>query len=427
MVDNYNYYAVVGNPISHSLSPYIFNHVFKGAASNSYYTRFLALSEKDVLETSKDLKIRGMNVTAPYKEKLFHSINNLDDFAKEVGALNVITYMAGIPFGYNTDVKGILNTFKEINIDITAREILILGAGGAARAAIKAVHDKALKVVVLNRTSEKAKKLADEYNIEYDSLDNYKDYICNTDVIISTLPDEAVLDFGSMNKFAIFVDANYHKPQAIKHANYVSGEYWLINQAILTYDMFAWYAPEKKEFNKSLHQPRKKFSNIILTGFSGAGKSHLGKKIADELGMDFLDTDVEIEKYRKMSINDIFSKLSEHEFRNTELEILQKMHVCQNTVIATGGGAVEFEASRKQLLANGFVIYCYAPFDICMQRADNTNRPNLRQSEDKIAALYHKRKKLYFTSSDMIVNTNNDEEKLIRDITNDIKRTISLK
>lgn len=427
MKGNYNYYAVTGNPISHSISPYVFNHLFREAGSSAYYSRLLALDSNDALETAKSFGLKGMNITAPFKEELYHTVKNIDDSAKDVGAINVITFMAGMPFGYNTDTRGVLNTLDDIHISLENRDVLILGAGGATRAVVKGFSPKTQNIRILNRTVEKAKIIADQYGLKYDSLDNYKDYIGDVDIIVSTLPDNVNLDLTGVDKYAIFLNANYHKPNNVKHANYVSGEHWLMNQAMLTYDMFTWYMPEKQDFMRAMYQPRKKFSNIILTGFSGSGKSYLGRKLAEAMDMDFLDTDDEIEKYRNMSINDIFSKLSEHEFRNTELEILKRMSVCKNTVIATGGGSVEFESTRQQMLANGFVIYCYAPYETCIKRADNTNRPKLREPEENVRALYQKRKKLYYSTSDMMINSANDADKLIKALKYDFDRTISRK
>jgi shikimate dehydrogenase len=427
MKTSYSYYAVAGNPISHSLSPYIFNTLFQDSGTSAYYTRLLSMSADDALETAKLFGIKGMNVTAPLKEELFRKVGGADDNAKEIGAINVVTYMAGMPFGYNTDCRGVIATFEDLNIDLYKRDVLILGAGGAARAAVKGLTEYTKSIRVLNRTVEKAEKLAEEYGILYDRLDKYQDYIGSVDIIISTLPDSVDLDLKGVDKFAIFVDANYHKPNNVRHANYVSGEHWLLNQALLTYDMFTWYTPEKQDMIQAMHQPRKEFSNIILVGFSGAGKSYIGRKLADALGMDFLDTDEEIEKYRGMSVNEIFEKLSEYEFRNNELEILKRMEGCRNTVIATGGGAVEFESTRKQMQKNGFVVYMFSPYDVSLKRADSTNRPKLRESEDEIFKLYEKRKKLYYITSDLMINSNHPADRIVDTLANDIKRTISNK
>ncbi len=427
MKPSYGYYAVAGNPISHSLSPNLFNTLFQDSGTSAYYTRLLAMDADDALDTAKSFGIRGMNVTAPLKEDMFRRIGGADDIAKDIGAINVVSYMAGIPFGYNTDCKGVIATFEDLHIDLSKREVLILGAGGAARAAVKGLVEFTKSIRVLNRTVEKAEKIANQYDIQFDSLDRYQDYIGNVDIIISTLPDNVSLDLKGVDKYAIFVDANYHKPNNLKHANYISGEHWLINQAILAYDMFTWYTPEKQDVIQALHQPRKEFNNIILVGFSGAGKSYIGKKIADALGMDFLDTDEEVEKYRGMSVNEIFEKLSEYEFRNNELEILKRMESCTNTVIATGGGAVEFESTRQQMQQNGFVVYLFSPYDVSLKRADSSNRPKLREPEEEILKLYEKRKKLYYITSDLMINTNHSVDKIVNALTDDLKRTISIK
>jgi shikimate dehydrogenase len=425
MKGEFNYYAVTGNPISHSISPYIFNHLFQESGVSSYYSRLLAHNAKDAMNMMGELKIKGLNITAPYKEEMFHLIKNVEDEAKEIGAINAITTMAGMRYGSNTDVFGIMQTIDDMRINLEGREVLILGAGGAGRAAVKGLIAGTKKIRILNRTVDKAKIIADQYGIEYDSLDNYKKYISDVDIIVSTLPDNVNLDLSGVDKFAVFINANYHKPQEVKYANYISGEAWLMNQAMQTYNLFTWYQPEKHDFVRAMHSPRKQFSNLFLVGFSGSGKSTIGKALADKMGMAFLDADVEIEKHAGKPINKIFEEDGEYGFRKLEFDVLKKMSVVKNTVIATGGGAVEFQDARELMHDRGYVLYCYAPLDVCMKRADKSVRPKLNVSEEELKDFFEGRKRLYYVASDLIVNTDYDFNKIIDTLEYDLKRTIS--
>lgn len=427
MTNDFNCYAVAGNPITHSISPNIFNHLFEESGVTSYYTRILALSPEEVLDLVRELRIKGLNITAPFKEDLFKLVKNIDEHAKDLGAINVISTMAGMQFGSNTDIYGVMQTIEDYRIDLEGRDILVLGAGGAAKAVIKGMADRTKRITVLNRTVEKAKAIAEQFGIKYDSLDKYKEYICDVDIIVSTLPDGVNLDLSMVDHFAVFINANYHKPQDVSHANYVSGETWLMNQAMHTYNIFTWYQPDRHDFVRAMNAPRKIFSNIFLVGFSGSGKTTLGKALAEKMGMTFLDTDEEIEKHAGKSINKIFEEDGEYGFRNIELEVLKKMQVCENTVISTGGGAVEFEATRNVMKERGYVVYCYAPLEVCLERADTNNRPKLAASEQEIQDLYEHRKRMYYIASDLLVNTRNDFDKLIEALKNDFDRTISLK
>jgi shikimate dehydrogenase len=423
MDSNYKYFAVTGKPISHSLSPVIFNQVFDEMAFGAHYTRLLSISAQNALDTAKAIGFSGMNVTSPFKEEFVNILENVDDAAREIGAVNAVNFIGTTPFGTNTDALGILKTLENRRIDPTNRIVLVLGAGGCAKAVVNTLSKFTKNITILNRTVSKAKALAENYGVAYGGLEEFEKHLPGADFVITTLSQRADLNFSKVDTLTIFMDFNYNTPQIIdrKHYHLINGIDWLINQAVESFNKFTWFEPDIMDFVRALDNPRKKTTNFSFIGFSGSGKTTYAKALAEKLGMDFLDIDAEIERYARKSINEIFSTESEHSFRNLELDVLGSIKKLENTVIATGGGAVEFGSSRDLLMANSNVIYLYAPYDVCMKRADIENRPKLRDTEENTKKLYDKRKKLYFMTSDLLIDTRFDFDKTLTAIVDDFR------
>jgi len=158
--------AVIGDPIEHSLSPQIHNAAFQHLKLNYVYVAF-RVAEKDIknaLQGIQALKIHGLNVTMPLKTKIIPYLDKLDSCAERIGAVNTVLNEKGKLIGYNTDGLGALAALKANNQDLVNKKILILGAGGASRAISYTLAKDARKIVILNRTIEKARSLAKELN-----------------------------------------------------------------------------------------------------------------------------------------------------------------------------------------------------------------------------------------------------------------------
>jgi len=161
--------AVIGDPISHSLSPAMHNAAFHALGMNFVY---IACHVRDsgvpvAVEAIRALDWRGMNVTVPHKQAVMSSLDELSDEARAVGAVNTIINKNGTLIGDNTDVTGILRAVSEgAGVVEWPEHVVVLGAGGAARGivyaltTVEAVH----RVSILNRTAEKAESLAAEFD-----------------------------------------------------------------------------------------------------------------------------------------------------------------------------------------------------------------------------------------------------------------------
>tara|TARA_B100000408_G_scaffold84072_1_gene64255 strand:+ start:173 stop:994 length:822 start_codon:yes stop_codon:yes gene_type:complete len=157
-------YAVIGDPIDHSLSPNIHNAAFRHSKLDHTYIAYkIPAGELAAgIDALKAIKIAGFNVTIPHKIEMMKFLDEMDTTCKVIGAVNTVLNENGKLKGYNTDMIGFLDPIKKKNLTIKNSQVLLLGAGGAARAIITAmIKEKASKISIVNRTQENANKLAD--------------------------------------------------------------------------------------------------------------------------------------------------------------------------------------------------------------------------------------------------------------------------
>jgi shikimate kinase len=155
--------------------------------------------------------------------------------------------------------------------------------------------------------------------------------------------------------------------------------------------------------------------NIILTGFMGTGKTAVGKELARLLDMKLIDVDTEIERFRKMNINEIFKQSGEQRFREIETEMIKMISGNRNVVISTGGGAVLRQENMDALRENGIIICLTATPETILQRTSNSDdRPLLRVENpfEKIKGLLDFRKP-YYEKADIVIDTEEKNPLLI--------------
>ncbi len=152
-----NLFAIFGNPVSHSKSPLMHNLAFKGLGYNGCYNRYRLEDGSKLKETFFALKLKGINITVPHKEHAYAACDELDPFAKKVGAVNTIIEKKGKLYGYNTDAPGFLKAISEFG---DVKTVLFLGAGGTAQSTSAILRDEGYDVTVLNRSAGRLKKFA---------------------------------------------------------------------------------------------------------------------------------------------------------------------------------------------------------------------------------------------------------------------------
>lgn len=149
-----------------------------------------------------------------------------------------------------------------------------------------------------------------------------------------------------------------------------------------------------------------KKSNIVLIGFMGVGKTSIGKKVAQILNMDFIDTDLLIEKSFGMNAPDIFKKYGEVFFREKESQVVNSLANIKNTVVATGGGIVLNPINVEVLSNIGKIVWLNAPLELIYERIkSDINRPlSYNKSIEDIMNIYFKRHELYKEYCDFCID-----------------------
>src|SRR5580704_2529132 len=179
-------YGVAGNPIRSSLSPIMMNTAFRRETVNAVYLALQANKLNDLLKLVHEIPIQGLSVTMPLKQEIMAHLEKTDPLSAKIGACNtVLRAQDGKLYGFNTDVAGITGPIEK-RISLRGAKALVLGAGGAARAAVFGMRDKGAEVFILNRTAETAQKLAKQSG----SKTIKKDALAKTtfDVIVNATP-----------------------------------------------------------------------------------------------------------------------------------------------------------------------------------------------------------------------------------------------
>jgi len=153
-------YGVAGNPIKSSLSPIMMNTAFRRETVNAVYLALQTTKLADLLKLVHEIPIQGLSVTMPLKQEIMAHLEKTDPLSAKIGACNtVLRAQDGKLYGFNTDVAGITGPLEK-RMSLRGAKALVLGAGGAARAAVFGLRDKGADVFILNRTPETAQKLA---------------------------------------------------------------------------------------------------------------------------------------------------------------------------------------------------------------------------------------------------------------------------
>jgi len=162
-------YGIIGNPLQHSLSPIIHNGAFKRMGMNAVYLTFEIENLTEAMIGIRGLGIRGVSVTIPFKTQVAPYLDQVDGIVGEIKAINTISNEGGKLTGYNTDWCGAMEALEE-KVDLRNKRVIILGAGGAARAIAWGLRERNCKVFIINRSPDKARNLASEFGFNYSPI-----------------------------------------------------------------------------------------------------------------------------------------------------------------------------------------------------------------------------------------------------------------
>ena len=173
-------FAIFGNPVAHSKSPLMHNSVFEHLGIKACYTRILLENGADLKERFLELKLSGANITVPHKEAAYKVCDEIRGFANKVGVVNTIVNENGKLIGYNTDADGFMFAIEEF-ADI--KKVLVLGAGGTAKALVQKFLDEGMEVTLLNRSQKRLEEFS-KLSIERYTWENFQtkhfDLVVNT-------------------------------------------------------------------------------------------------------------------------------------------------------------------------------------------------------------------------------------------------------
>jgi 3-dehydroquinate dehydratase/shikimate dehydrogenase len=201
-------YGVAGDPVAHSLSPVIMNTAMRRENVNAVYVALHAKSLKDLLACVRDVPIHGLSITMPYKQTILEHLDNTDTHTSKIGACNtVVRAQDGKLYGFNTDTAGVVRPLEQ-RLGIENARVLVLGAGGAARAAVFGLKERGAEVFILNRTAETGQKLARQAKARTVKRADLKkltfDVIINATPVGMKNPKESPLQESEINAKYVF-------------------------------------------------------------------------------------------------------------------------------------------------------------------------------------------------------------------------------
>ena len=248
---------VIGKPIKHSQSPLLHNFWLKKNNINAIYDKeeYEPSDLENLISKIREKKINGINVTVPFKEKIIPFLDKLSPEAEITQSVNTIHFNKQSVVGYNTDIYGFETAIKDIKYDIENKKILILGAGGVVPSIIFALNKmKALKIMISNRTKNKAERLkrlsSNLKVIDWGEIPDF-DMIINATSLGLNKEDKIIIDFSKIEKDKLFFDIIYNPgetnflTEAKNNGNIVeNGKKMFIYQALASFKI--WHGVQPK-------------------------------------------------------------------------------------------------------------------------------------------------------------------------------------
>lgn len=398
-------YGCIGERLVHSFSKEIHNKLF------DYDYNLKELTANEVKKFFKKRDFKAINVTIPYKEKVIPYVDEVSDIAKKIGAINTVVNRDGKLYGFNTDFLGLKSLLQKSGIKIQNKKVLILGSGGTSKTALAVAEDgDCAGAYIVSR------KKAEGYITYDEAIANHTD----AQVIINTTPcgmypnlNESVIDITCFENLEGVVDVVYNplKTKLVcdalnKGVKATGGLYMLVAQAVFAAEKFLDKKIDTQVIDKVYKNILSQKQNIVLVGMPGSGKTTVGKLLAKKLGMDFIDTDIEIEQLENSTIPFIFENKGESYFRKVETQVIERISALQGTVIATGGGAVLNENNINMLKQNGSIYFLDRPLENIVA---TSNRP-LSSTKQDLEKRYKERYEIYLKASDNRIFSNSTAE-----------------
>ncbi len=307
MTRNISLYAVFGQPVLHSKSPQLFSPLLEEL--HERYVRIRPQSAKDLVRVVRILVIRGASITSPFKEEMLELADEVTDDARAVGAVNCIRYDGQKVIGHNTDHYGVTGPLEAHGVSLKNSKILVLGAGGAARAAVYGLSRAGAGVSISNRTGDKAARLAADFGCTTIPWEKHAD-LPSFDAVVSTILPEGIPPFMENLSCRILLDAIY-KPSRVsaymkkKNIPLISGEQWLAYQGAAAAAFYLDKKTRPEVLTQKLHEkpdpgnlqiltlhadtidrPARQHYDLVISAF-GMDQATINKQIDEEKHLAF--------------------------------------------------------------------------------------------------------------------------------------------
>ncbi len=401
-------YGLLGQNLEHSYSEQIHKELgLRGKVAYDY--KLLDVDPENLEEFLARSDIQGLNVTMPYKTAILAFCQELSDDVLRIGAANTVVMKRGKLSAYNTDIAGFKYMVEKSNVDVYGKKALILGAGGASKAARCGLEDLgAREIVIVTRDG-------------FDAIGLHAD----ADIIVNTTPvgmypenGEKLISLKSFPRCSGVIDVIYNplRTALLLEAEqlgipYVGGLSMLVAQARESYNLFF----DRNMINATVEDVTtmlyKQNQNIILTGMPGCGKTTIAEAIGEKTGREVIDIDKVIELEQKRSVAEIISKYGEETFRNLEHEAILENCKLSGKVIALGGGAILDRENYPALHQNGKIFFIRR--DISLLPTDD--RP-LSKSPETLMEMQKIRLPLYQDAADVEIENNGEIDEAVEKI-----------
>ena len=408
-------YGLIGTDVQYSYSKKL--HEMMGR--DKYELLILKPEQLGLFLTKKDFL--GINVTMPFKVDCMQYLDNMEQRARQIGSVNTIINQRGFLMGYNTDYIGFMYLLNKNNVDVFGKDCVVMGSGGTS---------KMIRVALQNKGAGRVRYCS---RIKNNGM-SYRDLAVDVDVqvLINATPvgrypnmEEKPVDISQMKSLETVIDINYDpytsalgvdaKERGLK---YVGGIDMLVMQAGAAHKLFTNKRVNDEEIAKLTKKIIRGSINIVLIGMMGAGKSTIGKKLAKKLKKRFVDTDDVLEQSADATVAQIINARGIDGFRAMETNLIDKCANLKNTVISTGGGAIENIDNIRKLRKNGLIVFLNRNLEASIKAVfseGNKNRP-LAVSEEKFREVYKERYDKYCMCADIIINNNESIKDVIKEI-----------
>lgn len=391
--------GLIGEKLGHSFSKIIHEQIM------DYTYDLIPLNMDEFRLFMNEKSFDAINVTIPYKEKVIPYLDEIDEKAKMIGAVNAIRNVNGKLIGTNTDYDG-LKMMIENHFDLSNKIVAICGSGGTSKTAYAVCKDLNVKEII------QVARNHDLPYITYEQMKSRKDIeiiINTTSVGMSPNILSSIVDLNDYPNCKGVIDVVYNPiltslcyEAKKRNIPYICGLEMLVGQAISAIKFFT-----NKSIDSSMIQKISKDiffdkRNIVLIGMPSCGKSSLGKKLSKELGYDYIDIDKKIIEKTNKKIPQIFEESGEVGFRKIESEVCLEVSKCNHTVISCGGGIIKNEINMKALALNGFIIYIKRDVDKLLV---GNGRP-LSKDKNTLLNMFEEREPLYLKYSDVSISNN---------------------